>query len=311
MGNIRWQYAEHWRTASARGPVDQFASPQEMDRFVKQLACVGFEGLGMFAWNLAAVTAMFGSVAGYRRFLEDRGVSQIVDIFFAMPQATKMVGLHRRESQNIVVGILEHFARGAEGSGAENLVVMPSNAYRDMQPVTDEKIEILAELWNRVGKMAAGYGLKLGCHHEFWCGLKTEAQIDRFYALTDPAYVHLYIDTAQHVIAGLDPVELYVRYHDRVSGFHFKDTLHVDLVEDYRSLPDPELMGATTPRWFYEMGAPGGLVDFPALMRAMKHYNYKGWVGVEHDKADIGGSYPESTALSMWYAKNVLEKIYA
>jgi sugar phosphate isomerase/epimerase len=106
-------------------------------------------------------------------------------------------------------------------------------------------------------------------------------------------------------------VALYRQYAHRVNGFHFKDTRHVDKVEDYRSQPDPELCASTTTRWFWEMGTPGGLVDFPALMQALKEHDYEGWIGVEHDKADIGGgSYPESTALAMWYARNVLEPIY-
>jgi sugar phosphate isomerase/epimerase len=60
------------------------------------------------------------------------------------------------------------------------------------------------------------------------------------------------------------------------------------------------------------MGTPGGLVDFPAMLAAMKECGYEGWVGVEHDKADVGGgNYPESTALSAWYIKHVLNNIYA
>ena len=178
--------------------------------------------------------------------------------------------------------------------------------------VTADRIRVLADLWNTVGRMSLEkHGMKLGCHHEFWCGIRSQDEIDQFYSLTDPAYVNLYIDTAQHVIAGVDPVALYRQYAHRVNGFHFKDTRHVDKVEDYRSQPDPELCASTTPRWFWEMGTPGGLVDFPALMQALKEHDYEGWIGVEHDKADIGGgSYPESTALAMWYARNVLEPIY-
>ncbi len=53
------------------------------------------------------------------------------------------------------------------------------------------------------------------------------------------------------------------------------------------------------------MGTEGGLVDFPRLMRALTEHEFTGWITVEHDKANIGGDYAESTALSMWYAKHV------
>ncbi|MEO6248914.1 MAG: hypothetical protein ABIO85_10110 [Sphingomicrobium sp.] len=69
-------------------------------------------------------------------------------------------------------------------------------------------------------------------------------------------------------------VALYRDYHERVCGFHFKDTKHIDKFEDYRSQPDPELVARTTTRWFWEMGTPGGLVDFPALIEAIRDYGY-------------------------------------
>ena len=65
-------------------------------------------------------------------------------------------------------------------------------------------------------------------------------------------------------------------------------------------------------RWFWEMGTPEGLVDFPALMRAMKKHGYRGWVSVEHDGPDrTGGNYAESTCIAKWYIDNVLNPIYS
>jgi inosose dehydratase len=311
MSNIKWQYADHWKTWSPRGPINQFASIKEMDRFIKQIVAVGFRGIGMFVWNLPMVASMFGSVKTYKEFIGERGIEQIVDIFWAAPYETPGIAPHRRETHGIILSSLERFVQAADGIGVENLVVMPTNTHFHMEPITDDKIRATAELWNRVGEMSRRYGIKLGCHHEFWGGVRTWDQITKFYEWTDPEHVHLYLDTAQHQIAGVDPVELYLRYHDRVSGFHFKDTHHVDLAGDYRRKPDAELLASTTPRWFHEMGTPEGLVDFPLLMRALKEHQYQGWIGVEHDKAEIGGgSYAESTAVAMWYAKNVLEEIY-
>lgn len=283
-----------------------------MDAFVKQLVAADFDGLGIFVWNLAALTGMFGSIAAYERFIQERGMEKIVDIFWSAPQAVPLASPHLRETHDRIFGALERFAGACEGLAVENLVVMPTNAHYAMEPITPDTIKILADLWNRVGRMAKAHGMKLGCHHEFWGGLRTWQQIDLFYEHADPEYVYLYIDTAQHQIAGVDPVELYVKYHERVSGFHLKDTWHVDIVGDYRSRPDAELVAKTTGQWFHEMGTPQGLVDFPALMHALKAFGYTGWVGVEHDKVDIGGgSYPESTAVAMWYARNVLSPIYS
>jgi sugar phosphate isomerase/epimerase len=96
-----------------------------------------------------------------------------------------------------------------------------------------------------------------------------------------------------------------------VTGFHFKDTRNRDVNQDYLLWPDAELSAVTTEKWFYEMGTAEGLVDFEAMMRAVRDHGHSGWITVEHDKADkLGGDYAESTAISRWYGKNVLDRIY-
>ena len=103
-----------------------------------------------------------------------------------------------------------------------------------------------------------------------------------------------------------------MKYHDRVPGFHFKDTHYIDTRGDYRIPPDPERVAATTYRWFWELGTPEGKVDFPKLMKALKDFNYTGWLTVEIDKADIAGAnYADSACRTKWYIDNVLSKIYA
>ncbi|MDO4190013.1 MAG: hypothetical protein Q4D29_13600 [Lachnospiraceae bacterium] len=88
-----------------------------------------------------------------------------------------------------------------------------------------------------------------------------------------------------------------------------KDTRDTD-EKYYRIPPDAELMASEVPRWFYEAGSGKGLVNFEELFKAIRKHNYKGWIGVEHDKADMDGqSFSECTAVSMWYIKNVLEPI--
>jgi sugar phosphate isomerase/epimerase len=205
-----------------------------------------------------------------------------------------------------------HIARSADGLGVQNLIVMPAGQYYDVEPVSDDKIRACAELWSRVGKMTLDYGIRTCCHHEFYCGIHHAEQIRKFYEWSDPRYVFWYCDTAQHLISGVDPVQLYRQLHERCGGFHLKDTHHVDRLEDYRQRPESEVTAKTTKRWFWEMGTAGGLVDFPALFAAMKECGYTGWVSVEHDKADIGGgNYPDSTAISAWYLRNVLQQVYA
>jgi inosose dehydratase len=313
MANLRWSYMEHWSLPSARGPLTQYASVREMDKFVKQIAAVGFTGLDIFDFHVGALAGMFGSLERYTEFLNERGVEKVVGVFHAPFYLESRFGApHLRESHDALLANCERIMQSVEPLGVETFVVMPAASYPYVEPVTDEKIAVMGEFWNRVGEMTLRYGVKTAAHHEFWCGIRSLDEIEKFYDATDPRYVFLCVDTAQHVIAGVDPVALYRRYADRCCAFHFKDTHDVDPGEEYRTLPDAELAAGPVKRWFWEMGTPEGLVDWEGAMEALRDAGYTGWVTVEHDKADIdGGSYSESTCVAMWYQQRVLSKVYA
>lgn len=311
MSNIRWCYMDHWREPSARGPTTPYVSVRAADRFIKQLAALGFEGLDTFFFSLPALEALFGSLTGFEDFVRERGLHKIVSVFFARPTASPGWRFHERADHQSIVDFCARLMERCARLSLENFIVMPTNTHWQMEPITDESLHTLADLWNRVGEITAQYGVRTSIHHEFWGGIRTLEQIDKFYAWTDPQRVWFFCDTAQHVIAGVDPVQLYERYQQRCSGFHFKDTHQVDTQGDYRRAPDAELLAPTVQRWFWEMGTSQGLVDFPALMRALAAHQYRGWLSLEHDKADIGGgNYAESTAVAKWYADHVLAPIY-
>lgn len=310
--NLRWAYMDHWRIDTDQGQVSQYSSLERFDAFVKQIAALGFEGIETFDFHVGVIKELFGTSEDCRAFLQERGIDRVLSLFHAIMYDERQSAPHVRETHDRIVNYAEYVAKSAAGLGVENLIVMPAGQYHDLEPVTDDKIRACAEVWSRVGKVTQDYGIRTCCHHEFYCGIHHAEEIRKFYEWSDPRYVYWYCDTAQHVIAGIDPVELYVRLHDRCGGFHLKDTHDVDRSDDYRRRPESEVTAPTTRRWFWEMGTDGGLVDFPALFNAMKEFKYRGWVSVEHDKADVGGgNYPESTAVAAWYIQNVLKKIYA
>ncbi|MEG3176711.1 TIM barrel protein [Sphingomonas sp. RB3P16] len=306
--NIKWSYMDHWTMRSPSGWVTPQHGVQYADRFYKQLAGIGFQGVDPFEFRLLAQSELFGSAKKAEEFARDRGIERFVNMFVAFYDDRT----HLAETHDALLKNFENKVRMYDGITLDSYIVMPVSRYWLVEPVTDDKIKTMAEGWNRVGKMLKSHGIKLSCHHEFYCALHSKEEIDTFYAHADPEYVGLFIDTAQHEIVGIDSTDLYLQYADRVTGFHFKDTHHVDTVDDYKTPPDPERAASTTDRWFWEMGTAEGLVDFPKLMQALKDKNYTGWLTVEHDKADIGGAnYAESTARSKWYIDNVLSPIYS
>jgi inosose dehydratase len=311
--NIKWSYMDHWSMMSARGRTTPFASREYMDQYMRQLAALGFTGFDTFSFRLAGLAAMFGSLKGFEDFLRDHRMEKLTGVFVSYPDAGKKHALHDRANQDTIVAECQAVMESCKGLSVESFIVMPGNTYWQTEPVTNEKIKNMADLWTRIGKMTwEQYGIRTACHHEFWCSIRTPQEIEKFYQWTDPQYVYYWCDTAQTVIAGQDPTELYNRYYKRTAGFHMKDTHNIDTKGEYRLPPDPEMMAPSVKRWFWEMGAPGGLVDFPKLMNALKQHQYRGWLAVEHDKVEIdNGSFAESTCIAKWYIENVLAKIYA
>ena len=263
----KWSYMDHWVTETPQGPQPPSFNRAYMDRYIKQLSALGFTGFDTFFFYLPFYAGMYGGVPGFERFLQDNGFDKITGIFSAYPSATKYTAPHVRETHDRIVADCTNTLRMCEGlTGVENFIVMPTSTYYQTEPVTDDTIKVVADLWNRVGKLTLEQGMKTTCHFEFWGAIRTREQLDTFFRYTDPEYVHFFCDTAQHTIAGVDPIQLFRDYKDRCTGFHFKDTKNVDEHEAYRTPPDPELMAPQVTRWFYEMGE-GGLVDFPALMK--------------------------------------------
>jgi inosose dehydratase len=303
---------DHWRVDTAQGPLSQYTSREHLDTFLRQIAAVGFEAIETFDFHLGVMRELFGSLAACREFMRSRGIDRVLSLFHAVMYDERQSTPHVRATHERMFQYARHIMESSQGLGVQNFIVMPAGLYYDVEPVTDDKIRACAELWSRIGRMTLDYGIRTCCHHEFFCGIRSAEELRKFYEWSDPRYVYYYCDTAQHVIADVDPVALYERLHERCGGFHLKDTHHIDTSGDYRRRPDAEIMAPTTPRWFWEMGTAAGLVDFPALYRAMQRHGYRGWVGVEHDKADIGGSnYPESTAVAAWYIRKVLDPIYS
>ena len=315
MTNIKWSYMDHYSMPGPRGNTSPYASRALADEFVRTISGLGFQGFDSFARYLPGRAAMFGSVKNYLDFLKERGMEKIVGVFHEYSYVSPTRAPHVRATHDNIFRDVENIMRiNDAGWGWEMMITMPASTYWQVEPVTDEKLRAMADIWNRVGKLTIANGIKTACHHEFWCGLKTVDEMEKFYNWTDPQYVYYYCDTAQHQLAGNDPVKLYMKYHDRCCGFHLKDTHVQDTTEDFRMPPDPEAQAPHHTRWFWPMGEPAippygpGLVDFPALFKALKDYNYKGWVSVEHDGTS---DYPESTCTAAWYIDNVLKKIYS
>ena len=89
MANIKWSYMDHWKTNTPRGLITPYLSKKYMDRYVKQLAALGFQGMDTFGFRLSGYEALFGSLQNYLEFLQERGIEKVVGTFMAYPDVSK------------------------------------------------------------------------------------------------------------------------------------------------------------------------------------------------------------------------------
>jgi inosose dehydratase len=315
---MKWGYGvNQWKAG-----FTSFARLEEIESALKVTAACGFDAVELNAgsgrWDPIGrpenVAINYGSAAHFKLKLKELGINRVPSTFFD-PTVMSFEELHfglmstqPADRARIVAQARIHAEMLAE-LGGELLVVRPFPSFWKEGALNEERLLAAADCWNAVGEMAASLGLKVALHIDALSALRTSEELERLLQLCS-ADVGLAIDTAELTIAGHDVVALYRRFHERVLHFHFKDALAVDTLGEYK-LPNAEraLIAAggerEIQRWFGEMGS--GLVDFPALLAAMREHRYAGWIIVESDK----GPEPIATGmmLNSWYKQNVLERL--
>jgi inosose dehydratase len=143
--------------------------------------------------------------------------------------------------------------------------------------------------WQRFGERVTevaertlSEGVRLVYHHHMGTIVQSEADIDAFMAATGPA-VHLLLDSGHASWGGADPAALAARHRERISHVHTKDVRRAVMdrarAKDWSFLD--AVLGEGDALGIYTV--PGdGMVDYPALFRALP--GYSGWVVVEAEQ---------------------------
>lgn len=143
----------------------------------------------------------------------------------------------------------------------------------------------LVESTHAIARIATEeFGLTAAFHHHVGTYVEFRDEIDRFLAAADPSLIHLCIDSGHAVYAGMDPIELFDAYADRVRYMHFKDvepSVLARVEPDRLSFNDAVAAGMFCP-----LGQ--GEVDYPQLFGRMDAAGYDGWISVEQDRKPKG-----------------------
>ena len=270
---------------------------QDWDNICKYLSAAGYKGMELIWYQIDFIKMQFGNLKDFTKFIQKRGIEKVTGSFsinMGSEKAKNLPGILASQ-QKIIADLAE--------LGAETLVIMPAGQYYGTGPLSKAQLQNVATALNEVGKMAAEKNIDVSIHNEFWCAVNLNEH-EKLLELTDPRYVKYCLDTAQVSIMGVDIVDFYDRWHDRVKYMHLKDTNKPSLPDSERFKAGAEYDDKGT-RWFYELGA--GNVNLTGLYEAMKKHKFKGWATVEADGA------PDNLAamlLSKWYIDKVLSPIY-
>jgi inosose dehydratase len=131
----------------------------------------------------------------------------------------------------------------------------------------------------RLAERMRAFGLSMAFHHHMGTIVESDDEVDRLMIGTGPA-VGLLLDSGHSTFAGGDPVALATRHGARIVHVHCKDTRRPVLETARRD--DGSFMQAVLDGVFTVPG--DGSVDFPALLGALRHAGYAGWLIVEAEQ---------------------------
>ncbi len=300
---------------------DDFTRREQHVRALKVIAACGFTGVELRAgtgrWDPLgrppSIAANYGSAGAFTDILRQIGIEAVCSWYFDPGEPIGEELSHGRSvldagDHKAIAESVKPFAEFLAAAGGSRLVVRPLPSAGQAGELGAGTLAIAAEGWNQVGAATASLGVTVSLHVDCLSAAADAKTLDALLEATDPALVGLTLDTAELTLAGLDPVAVYQRHRDRVDHVHLKDTRHVDESGE-RLLANAEAAmlqaggGRGVDRWFYECGTPGGLVDFPALLNALRADGYSGWLVFESEQTPNPA---RSVMLNGWYAREVL-----
>ncbi|MCT2086873.1 sugar phosphate isomerase/epimerase [Microbacterium enclense] len=311
---LRWAYAlNQWNS-----PPTAFVRPELQTRALKTISVTGLDAVelqgGSGRWNNLGrpehILLGHGSVEGFRAFLADSGIRRVSSMTWDPTAPAEEEGGAFRSTSNAsdhaaIIEAAIPFVEFLEAIGAETFVVRASESAWRLP--NGPSVADVATIMNALGRLCADRGVRLAVDIDCLSAFRPAPLGEALLAETDPATVGLAVDTAEYTVAGHDPVEVLLAHGERIAHVQLKDARAVDSTETYRR-PFAEsalLQGAADPgmeRWFFELGTPGGLVDVPAVLEALRTIGYTGTVVVESDQSPT----PATTALlNAWYLRSL------
>jgi inosose dehydratase len=198
--------------------------------------------------------------------------------------------LHDGEQFARVLDVARRTCRLVAGAGGRHLVIIDrvspereATAGRaGVAPrLSASEWGVLVNAVERVALLAFDeFGLEPAFHPHVGSYVEFEDEIEALLEALDGDLITLCLDTGHGAYAGVDPIELYRRYTERVSYLHLKDVN--DAVRSRVVDEGLDFWTAINAGIFCPLGA--GTVDFEALARELRRRDFQGPATVEQDR---------------------------
>lgn len=264
---------------------DVFAHPENIETGIRDAAELGFAGVEtggqLYDWWEKNRPGQLKSI------LHDVGIPMVT--LFQSGEWTDP------EAERSILENARSWSEAIRGMGGEMLMLVPGRRHEVPPPGLDDFTR-MADLMNRVGRVAHDAGIDATMHPHWGTAAETRLEIELLLSLLDPGLVGFAPDTGQIAKGGADPMPVVERWASRVRYVHMKD-LSPEW-EEMRKAGVP----LRSPEGYAEVGQ--GVIDFRRLLAILDGVDYRGWLMAELDEAKRPAR--EAAALSKQYIESTL-----
>mmetsp|Transcript_49552 Transcript_49552/g.119237 ORF Transcript_49552/g.119237 Transcript_49552/m.119237 type:complete len:322 (+) Transcript_49552:74-1039(+) len=229
--------------------------------------------------------------------------------------------LHEPSEMKMILEKVHSSCKTLQKFGAQFFVIVPHTAPekeatagrpKDAPRLPDARWVQMMGAIKEVAEVVKSYGIQCTLHPHAGCWIEYEDEFERAMADLPADLVSLCLDTGHFTYAGMDPVAKFKKYADRIHYMHFKDI-------DGKVLKRMQDTKGTF--WdgiregvFCPLGQ--GLVDYKAVLGALKEAGFSGFITIEQDfdnKIDDQEKklkYPgDCSKLNVKYLQNLLSEV--
>lgn len=149
--------------------------------------------------------------------------------------------------------------------------------------MSDKGLRELAQTLNTIAEEALKLKVASSFHPHAATYIETPAETDALFSLTDPGLISVCLDVGHWIVGGGDPVEATKKYGSRIGHVHIKD-VNQGVLEKMLD-GGFETMDAAVVEEKLFVPAGTGILDLPALLKALSAVGYQGWLMSEQDSA--------------------------